>query len=339
MPLPALVPAIIAGVSALASGIGSAVSQKRQQRRQNVFNTEMTRYQNTLNIDQWNRENMYNTPASQMQRLKEAGVNPRLWWSNGSNTSASSPTLSAPEQQYTAVGGTLAQSLSDAFGSAVNAINQINQINQQNAQIELLRSQTRHYNTLADLNKINTSIKSAENIMKSIDLNYYDLSQRQRVYGKQLTLNNMLANYLNNFGLDTLTLNDHNMLSVDPYSFKETPMTSIRRQQIASSIALSNAKAVEAAWNSKSKKKGIAWLTRRMYTEKLRQNLLNQQYGLIYNKNQSEITRSDILKANKVLMSKQLDFLDKQIERIGLENMNYWPVLGDLSQYTHLFFK
>lgn len=336
---PAIVGAIIAGASALASGIGSGVAQKKQQRRQNQMNMDMARYQNSLNIEQWNRENEYNTPVAQMQRLKEAGVNPRIWWSNGSNVSASSPTLSAPEQQYTAVGGSIARSLSDAFGTAVNTINQINQINQQNAQIDLIRSQTKHYDTLSELNKINSSIKSAENIMKSIDLNYYDLSQRQRVYGKQLTLNNMLANYLNNFGMDTLTLNDHNMLSVDPYAFRETPMMSIRRNQIASTIALANAKAVESAWNSKAKEKGIQWLSKRMYTEKLRQNLMFQQYGLLYNKNQNEITRGDILRANKDLMVKQKDFVEKQIERIGLENMNYWPVLGDLSQYTHLFFR
>lgn len=334
-----MIGSIIGGVAALGSAIAGAISAKRQQRRQNKMNQDMARYQNTLNVEQWNRENEYNTPLNQMKRLKEAGVNPRLWWSSGSNTAASSPALSAPEQQYTAVGGELARGLSDAFGSAVNAINQINQINQQNAQIELLRAQTKHYNTLSDLNKINSSIKSSENIMRSIDLNYYDLNQRQKVYGKQLTMNNMLANYLNTFGADTLTLNDHNMLSVDPYAFKETPMTSIRRKQLASTIALANAKAVESAWNSKSKKIGIAWLDKRMYTEKLRQNLLNQQYGLIYNKNQNEITRGDILRANKDLMTKQIDFLDKQIEKIGLENMNYWPILGDISQYPRLFFR
>lgn len=40
-------------------------------------------------IDMWNRNNAYNTPAEQMKRLKEAGLNPNLMYGQGSTGNAS----------------------------------------------------------------------------------------------------------------------------------------------------------------------------------------------------------------------------------------------------------
>ena len=44
----------------------------------NEYNRENLRLQNQWNIEQWNRENDYNSPKAQVQRLIEAGINP-LW--------------------------------------------------------------------------------------------------------------------------------------------------------------------------------------------------------------------------------------------------------------------
>lgn len=54
-------------------------------------------------VDMWNRANEYNSPASQMQRLKAAGLNPNLAYGSGSvagNTTSQLPkyqAISAPE--------------------------------------------------------------------------------------------------------------------------------------------------------------------------------------------------------------------------------------------------
>ncbi|MEM0173651.1 MAG: hypothetical protein QXI16_03995, partial [Sulfolobaceae archaeon] len=37
----------------------------------------------THDVDMWNRQNAYNTPEMQMQRLKEAGLNPNLIYGSG----------------------------------------------------------------------------------------------------------------------------------------------------------------------------------------------------------------------------------------------------------------
>ena len=44
----------------------------------NAANEEMQQQQNKWNLEQWHRNNAYNHPAAQMQRLKAAGLNPDL---------------------------------------------------------------------------------------------------------------------------------------------------------------------------------------------------------------------------------------------------------------------
>ena len=67
---------------------------------QNKYNKEQAALQNQYNIDMWNRQNEYNSPASQMNRLKEAGLNPNLMYGQGSTGNASSaPTQVAPQKQ------------------------------------------------------------------------------------------------------------------------------------------------------------------------------------------------------------------------------------------------
>lgn len=52
-------------------------------------------YQNQLNTQQWERESAYNSPAEQMKRLREAGLNPDLAIGGSvQNTAGSSPSTS-----------------------------------------------------------------------------------------------------------------------------------------------------------------------------------------------------------------------------------------------------
>lgn len=332
---PVVLAAIISGAAAAGSSVASGVSAKRQQRRQNQMNQEQAKYQNTLNLEQWNRENEYNTPSAQMQRLIDAGVNPRLAWNNSNNTSAPSPTLSAPEQQYTAVGGEIGRGLSDAFGSAINTVNQMNQIRKTEEEMKLIQAQIGYYGSMTHLNDVNANLRHTESLMKNISLNYHDLSERQRVYGKQLAMNNMLASYLNNYGAQTLTPNEHGLLSVDPSTFHETPMTTLNRRQIAAQIALADAKAVESVWSAKAKQKGIAWLGQRMYSEKLKQNVMDLTSGLLRHKKLTELTKQNLLNTQGELMRTQMGFIKAQTERQNLLNANYFPGIGDISSYFH----
>lgn len=92
----------------IASGIGSMVQNRRffKQRLQfdkeqnelnRQYNLNLAKLQNQWSIDQWNRENNYNTLVAQRLRMAQAGLNPDLVYGNGAGQSlaASSPNMTA----------------------------------------------------------------------------------------------------------------------------------------------------------------------------------------------------------------------------------------------------
>lgn len=85
----------------LASGVLGVIGANKQikaQREENQKNREynlmLARTQNQWNIEQWQRENDYNSPTAQMARYRAAGLNPDLIYGQ-QNLSASSPTLTS----------------------------------------------------------------------------------------------------------------------------------------------------------------------------------------------------------------------------------------------------
>lgn len=87
--------ASIAGNIASNANINNQIlEQKRENQANRDWNLNLARLQNRWNIDQWNRENAYNSPAAQMARYKAAGLNPDLIYGQ-SNLSASSPEMTS----------------------------------------------------------------------------------------------------------------------------------------------------------------------------------------------------------------------------------------------------
>lgn len=71
----------------------------------NAFQEIMAERQNQWNLDMWNKQNEYNSPSNQVQRLLDAGINPNNAVGNIQNTATSPavgsplPTSSAPTMQ------------------------------------------------------------------------------------------------------------------------------------------------------------------------------------------------------------------------------------------------
>lgn len=99
---------IVSGLGTLASGIGSLFgrnknidkqikAQQEENEKNRQWNLSLAKQQNQWNIEQWNRENAYNDPSAQMSRLRNAGLNPDLMYSNGVSglTAASSPDMTS----------------------------------------------------------------------------------------------------------------------------------------------------------------------------------------------------------------------------------------------------
>lgn len=67
----------------IAGAIFNPIMQGVQNRKQRKWEEKMAQRQRDWAIEDWNRSNQYNSPSSQMQRLKDAGLNPNLVYGNG----------------------------------------------------------------------------------------------------------------------------------------------------------------------------------------------------------------------------------------------------------------
>lgn len=68
------------GASGINAGLGLLSSSLQHDR-----NKELMELENKYNLMQWHRENEYNLPVNQVQRLKAAGLNPALMYGNGAD--------------------------------------------------------------------------------------------------------------------------------------------------------------------------------------------------------------------------------------------------------------
>lgn len=69
--------------------------EQEEAQKQRDWNEAMSAKQNAWNLEQWNRENEYNTPAAQLQRMRDAGLNP-LYYGLDGNSAGASPTAAQP---------------------------------------------------------------------------------------------------------------------------------------------------------------------------------------------------------------------------------------------------
>lgn len=126
-------------VSAAGNVIGSLIGANAQ-KKNNESLMELAQYKYDKDLEQWNRENAYNTPTAQMQRYADAGLNPNLIYGQGSSGNASGGvSYDAPNlQAYTNYGDMGASGAVHAFQQQ-QAIN--SQVALQNANSELSKSQ------------------------------------------------------------------------------------------------------------------------------------------------------------------------------------------------------
>lgn len=117
----------------LAQGMINYFTQARNTEKTNKANREMAEYQYSKDVEMWNRANEYNSPQAQMQRLKEAGLNPHMVYGGGSATTqaATLPKYQAPSMNYRY----------DPPVDLPSTIQQFQDIQIKNAQIDNLKAQ------------------------------------------------------------------------------------------------------------------------------------------------------------------------------------------------------
>lgn len=166
-------PMLLAGASQGQDMIGAFFgnrSRKREARRQRKFD-----------LDMWNRQNAYNTPAMQMQRLKDAGLNPALMYGQGNPGNAiNQPKATIPQIQNPISSSGIASGI---------------QLSLANTQKQLLADQSAQARSQAFKNEIDATIGiqdfglrkemqqySIDRLVSESELNYskIDLNQSQQ---------------------------------------------------------------------------------------------------------------------------------------------------------------
>lgn len=84
--------------------LGSVVNNifaSKQAKKERAFNRQMADQAYMRDVDMWNRQNEYNTPEAQMERLKSAGLNPALMYGQGTVGNATgAPKAEVPSGRY-----------------------------------------------------------------------------------------------------------------------------------------------------------------------------------------------------------------------------------------------
>ena len=190
MPLPlALIGAgITAGAGIAGAGMANRSNRKLadqqaqwnidQWNRQTAYDTDMWNRNNQWQLDMWNRVNHYNSPAEQMARFTEAGLNPHLIYTKGNAGNAgqiaSSPVKSPDVKPYSRHQSQNVLRGFDAFSQYANFRNL-------QAQTDNLRAQ----NEILEVEAFIKKQQSAENIL-NMEKKHYDNKLQQELYDTQV---------------------------------------------------------------------------------------------------------------------------------------------------------
>lgn len=98
-------------IGGIISGLGNVVATAMTNRA----NRHLAEYAYSRDLEMWNRQNEYNSPQAQMDRLQAAGLNPAMMYGQGSQAAGQAkemPRYNAPTMDYTAAIPMIAQTLS-----------------------------------------------------------------------------------------------------------------------------------------------------------------------------------------------------------------------------------
>lgn len=157
--------ALSAGGSLITGIIGNSLNYASQENT-NRANRQLAEYQNAWNLEQWNRENEYNSPLKQMERYQEAGLNPNLIYGNGVSSSGNSSTLRSADMP-----NQIAPKL-DISSTVQSAIDVYNALRKTDAEVD---------NIVKDTEQKEISSTLARNTIQYTNPDLYLTLQRQKL--------------------------------------------------------------------------------------------------------------------------------------------------------------
>lgn len=168
--------------SAAIGGIGSLISSGKanenaiyMQRIQNNFNKQQATTSWNRAIDMWNRQNIYNSPKEQMNRLLQANLNPNLMYGQGSvGNASSSPSPDTPRGVELPNSYRYDNGVGGLFSSIADSINSYVSMQRQIAEIDQLKANKNLTDTTANLRKLEAISREKNNAKSDVELKYLD---------------------------------------------------------------------------------------------------------------------------------------------------------------------
>lgn len=134
MPWYDYIPGAIAGLAGAGASMYGSQQAVEAVEKQNQGNMDLAKYKYQKDLEMWNMTNEYNSPQAQMQRLKDAGLNPNMVYGNGSaaNQAAKAPSFEAPRLEAYQGQSRDYQSAVDSFVNSMMTAAQIKSMSIQN---------------------------------------------------------------------------------------------------------------------------------------------------------------------------------------------------------------
>ena len=271
-------------VGAAIGGALSAMANIYSTNQTNKANRELATLANQWSVEQWNRENAYNTPEEQRKRLEEAGFNPNLVYAQGNlmNEAAQSPavTSAAGTQRAWQIDPLTAAQIANINADTDLKEKQAGQTSQQTQltakQMEDIDSiiKWRNQQNSESIERINSLVKgreltdaqinrlSVQNLsdMVNLDISYgYLMNDVQRVSNDSQRLE--LEKKLNAASIRNLNADTRKKLAeanVTERQYQEMVATfALRKSDLANKVNLSAAQINQA--NATAKKLGIEY--------------------------------------------------------------------------------
>lgn len=184
-------PTVAAASIQASANIASTVSNAASNRKSYKYTKMLQQQQNAWNLEQWNRQNEYNSPKSVAERYREAGINPALIASSGElNTPASSVQSASPSQF--GVNSPYPSDSGSQFMSALLASSQINKIDSEtknlNSQTDknlldlLFSKDTYKYRVRGEQGFQLAREKSVDTLNNNLTLQDWEIKKRQQDY-------------------------------------------------------------------------------------------------------------------------------------------------------------
>lgn len=161
---------LFGAIASIGMGIANQFQTKRQNRLNRKFQMQENQRSRDFALEMWNRNNEYNSMVNQMQRLRDAGINPHLAYMNGSGMNASN----APAQQSGISPLPAGQAPQFDIYSTLALSKELAEIEKINAEADNIRSNTSRTDVLAGIDAITLS-NSVEMQSQQIALNNLNL--------------------------------------------------------------------------------------------------------------------------------------------------------------------